>query len=307
MAQHTKELATYMAEVGKYPVLSRKEERELAKAAKKGNAKARERLIVCNLRFVVQVANQFKAYANTGKYSILDLVQEGNSGLVHAVSKFDYRRGYRFITYAVWWIRAKMMSFIIRSHSIVKLGTTSVERKLFFKMGEIRALLDIPEQERRTRARKRLAKTLGVSSSIIHRMEDRVFWHDTSIDKPIDSHLDTHVSTLKDFLVDEVSLEEQLKRSNLVNKAKDEIESVMKRLTPREAEVIRARYLGAEMQTLQSIAKNYGLSRERIRQIESRAFDKMRPILSKSGPVKEVLAELVNTNTEERRDVTEPE
>jgi len=305
MTKHIRELAPYMAEVNKHAVLTREQELELAIAADEGDEQARERLIVCNLRFVVQVANQFKAYATSGKYSILDLVQEGNSGLVHAASKYDYKKGYRFITYAVWWIRARIMSFIIRSHSVVKLGTTASERKLFFKMGKVRALLDIQNIDEREDARKELAKELRTSPALIQKMEDRVFWHDTSLDKPLNYGSDgMQVPSLKDFLTDEASLEDQLKKRDLMREARNEIERSMKRLTEREREVIKMRYLGHEGQTLQAIANEYGLSRERIRQIESRAFEKMRPILSRSSTVRDVLTELTNTVTKEKEDDT---
>ena len=308
IVQTAKELAPYMAKVNRHPILTREEEVELAKASANGNEAARGRLIACNLRFVVQVANQFKAYTASGKYSILDLVQEGNSGLVHAADKFNHEKGYRFITYAVWWIRAKIMSFIIRSHSLVKLGTTAAERKLFFKMGEVRALTDIKDSEQRQMARKRLAKRLKTSPLMIKEMEDRLFWHDISLDKPTSSGSLDHSSeiTFKDFLADELSLEEQLKKRDLLREAKSEIAHAMERLNNREAEIIRIRYLGDTSKTLQSIADQYGLSRERIRQIESRAFDKIRPILKRSNTVREVLTEFVNTKTEEREDVTEP-
>lgn len=303
MNQHIRELAPYMAEVNKHKVLTRDVELELAIKAKEGDKHAREKLIVCNLRFVVGIANQFKAYTNSGKYSILDLVQEGNSGLVHAASKFDYTKGYRFITYAVWWIRARIMSFIIKSHSVVKLGTTASERKLFFKMGQVRSLLDLRDPDERNSARKILAKKLKTSPALIQKMEDRIFWHDTSLDNPVKfSSCEGEATPLKDFLSDEIGFEEQLKRKDLMSEARNEIECAMKKLTDREREVIIARYLGPESQTLQVIADEYGLSRERIRQIESRAFEKMKPVLSRSSTVRDVLTEFANTTTKERED-----
>jgi len=289
---HARELATYMADVNKYPVLPRKEERELAQQAANGDEQAREKLIVSNLRFVVQVANQFKAYASSGKYSILDLVQEGNSGLVHAASKFDAERGYRFITYAVWWIRARIMSFIIRSHSIVKLGTTESERKLFFKMGHIRRLLDIKDSGERDKARQKLAKKLKSSPNLIKKMEERIFWNDVSLEKQLQrggTQETTHQTCLKDFLRDETDYEEEAEERNLLAETRTDIELVLRKLSEREKDIIERRYLAEQCETLQSIANTYGLSRERIRQLEANAFNKMKGPLSRSEAVKDCL------------------
>lgn len=288
---HARELATYMAEVSRYPVLPRLEEMKLAEKAAAGDAEAREKLIVSNLRFVVQVANQFKAYASSGKYSILDLVQEGNSGLVHAASKFDPERGYRFITYAVWWIRARIMSFIIRSHSMVKLGTTESERKLFFKMSHIRRLLEIKDAKERDKTRKILAKQLKTSPTLIQRMEERIFWNDVSLEKQLQrTSPDTaNQACLKDFLRDETDYEQEAEERNLLSETRTDIELVMEKLSDREREIIERRYLSEQGETLQSIASTYGLSRERIRQLEANAFSKMKGPLSKSEAVKECL------------------
>jgi len=281
-----------MDSISKHEVLSRAEETKVAKLAAASDLAARELLIVSNLRFVVQVANQFKAYASSGKYSILDLVQEGNSGLVHAASKFDPKRGYRFITYAVWWIRAKIMSFIIRSHSIVKLGTTESERKLFFKMSHIRGLLDIKDTGARDEARQQLAKKLKSSPHLIRKMEDRIFWNDVSLEKLLHhTSPDTaHQACLKDFLRDETDYEQEAEEKNLLEKTRTDIELVMGKLSPRERDIIERRYLSEHGETLQSIADTYGLSRERIRQLESNAFDKMRVPLSKKNSVRDCIS-----------------
>lgn len=294
MSKHNRELSVYMEGVNKYPLLSREEEIELAQHVRSGDQEAKDKLVVSNLRFVVQVANQFKAYTKSGKYSILDLIQEGNDGLIHAASKFDHRKGYRFITYAVWWIRARIMNFIIRSHSMVKIGTTANERKLFFKMSHVRRLLSITDQEERDKAREHLARKLKTSTKLIKKMEDRLWWNDVSLEKPLlpacgDS---TQRPALRDFLTDEESLEKELDERNFVSEARNQIEESMVNLTEREQDIIRRRYLSDDGATLQSIATSYGLSRERIRQIESRAFKKMKVHLLSNDAGRELVKEL---------------
>lgn len=294
MAQN-KELSVYMEDVNKYPLLTKTEEMELGKKSMNGDLEAQQKLVVSNLRFVVQVANQFKAYTRSGRYSILDLIQEGNDGLIHAATKFDYTKGYRFITYAVWWIRARIMNFIVRSHSMVKIGTTANERKLFFKMSHVRKLLSITDCEERNRERNRLAKKLKTSAQLIKKMEDRLWWNDVSLEKPIMRHgmpLADREPAIKDFLADEDNLENELLEDNFKTEARVQIERAMEKLTEREKEVITTRYLSGDTVTLQKIAGQYGLSRERIRQIESKALEKMRNYLLRTNSGQELLTNL---------------
>lgn len=275
------ELARYMREVCKYTVLERDQELELAHKAKTGDLKAREILINSNLRFVVQVANQFKAYTKPGKYTILDLIQEGNSGLVHAYSKFDPDSGYRFTTYAVHWIRARIMSFIIRMHSMVKLGTTAAERKLFFKMGKIKSLFEERDSAIREENRLDLAKELETTSEVIKQMEDRFHWNDTSIDKPMGSsdESDDRPFSIKDILMSP-SVEDEIEARLFHEKMHEAIERAMASLSDREQDVIRMRWLEDEDgATLQEIADKYQLSRERIRQIEAKVFQEIKEYL----------------------------
>lgn len=286
----TQELKLYMADVNRHPTLSREDETELARLNVAGDEKAREKLIVANLRFVVRVAYKFRTYTTSGKYSLLDLIQEGNDGLIRAVKKFDPERGYRLITYAVWWIRVGIMSFITRNHSMVKMGRTAAERQIFFKMSYMRTLLDICDPTERAEARKQLSKQLGLSTTTIQELEERVFWRDVSVDKTMPTGPGRNTS-LHDFLADESSLEEELEDRDSQREMSTTLEKVMLPLTKRQKDIIRRRYLGAYKETLQSIANDFGLSRERVRQIEVLALKKMQRLLTKNKSLKDLLSD----------------
>lgn len=276
-----------MHEVECYPLLNREEETRLAKLAREGSVEARHKLITSNLRFVVYIAHKYKRYTKGGKYTLLDLVQEGNTGLIRAVELFDYTRGIKFITYALWWIRAKINAFIIGSYSAVKIGTTDSERRLFFKMGIIRELINTQDPERKETLRKNIAKELNISIKLLQQMEERCSWKDISISQPIDPEGSTSLENL--LSEDDKSLE-ALEENNLVSQARTEIDIAMKRLTDREKDILTTRYLKGDGATLQSIAEEYGLSRERIRQIEVKAFTKLRPVLRR-GEASQVLVQ----------------
>lgn len=286
------EISKYMKEVCKHSILTREEENEYAKKAKLGDKAARERLIVSNLRFVVQVANRYKAYCKNGKYSILDLIQEGNSGLVHAYDKYDPDSGYRFTTYAVHWIKARIMNFIIRMHSLVKVGTTVSERKLFFKMGRIKGLLEEKDTKEKESQEQLLAKELKTTMAIIQSIEERFHWNDASIDKPMHNTFDDdNEVSLMDMLM-APSAEDQIQSNDFYRKMGDLIDRAMEGLSDRERDVIEARWLSDDGATLQKIADKYDLSRERIRQIESIVFEKMKKFIQNDATGTEVLEEL---------------
>jgi RNA polymerase sigma-32 factor len=279
-------LTKYIADINRYPLLTSEQEQFYSR---EDSLPARNTLVASNLRFVVQVANQFIAYTKSGKYTLLDLIQEGNDGLIHAAELYDPDRGYRFITYAVWWIRARIMSFIIRSHSLVKVGTTAAERHLFFKMGQIRDAANIIDTAGRTKAIAALAKKLKVAPALIIQMQNRLYWHDVSLDTPApESSWDC---SLADFIADETDWFNSIERRQLIERCRAEIEFSMQRLTEREKEIIRLRYLGEEKATLEVVASHFGLSRERIRQLEGRIFKKIKPILVRSEASRQLAIE----------------
>lgn len=281
------DVSLYMKQVNKYPLLTPAEEKELGALALIGDKDAINKLIVSNLRFVIQVANKYRNYTKSGRFSILDLIQEGNDGLIFAANKYDVNKGYRFTTYAVWWIKARIMQFIIKAYSIVKVGTTSAERQLFFKIGYIKHLLEVFDTEERNKQRDILAETVGLSVTKIKKMEQRMSWDDVSLDARQTG--DTNTYTLYDVVADEEELEDRVLKSDTQVKIKKVINDIMQTLTDREQDIMKRRWLREDGQTLQKIATAHGISRERIRQIESAIFVKMRRQLQNSTDGKEAI------------------
>ena len=268
----------YMTEINKYPVLSQEEEYELAtKYRKKGDLEAARKLITSNLRFVVKIANEYRNYG----LNLMDLIQEGNMGLMQAVKRFDPERGYRLISYAVWWIRAYIQNYIIRSWRLVKIRTTQAQRKLFYKLRSTKQKLGITDEIPRPENYKRLAEELGVSDEAVKEMEQRMGSKELSLDTEIKERGEaTHL----DFLVDEVlSQEEVLTKIEEGEGIKAELEVALKALDDRERYVIENRTLRDKPITLEELGKRLNISRERVRQIENEALKKMRKEMKKKG------------------------
>ncbi len=263
-------LDLYMAQISQFPILSPDEEFELALTYReKGNIEAAHKLITSNLRFVVKVALEYKNYG----VKLLDLIQEGNIGLMMALKKFDPRKGYRFISYAVWWIRAYIQNFIIKSWSLVKIGTTQAQKKLFYKLGKIRRLLEAPQGDRQ-QSYQDIAKDLGVKEEEIHEMEQRMARRDVSLDLPFDeSHELTPLELLSDDSPDQ---EDILIRSQDSEIQRNEISKALDRLSERERYIITNRIMSDKPLTLQEIGDKFQLSRERVRQVEKEALTKLR-------------------------------
>jgi RNA polymerase sigma-32 factor len=263
-------LDLYMAQINQLPILSPKEEFELAlRYREKGDIEAAHKLITSNLRFVVKIALEYKNYG----LKLLDLIQEGNIGLMIAVKKFDPHRGYRFISYAVWWIRAYIQNFIIKSWSLVKIGTTQAQKKLFYKLGKVRRLLEAPQGDHR-QSYEDIAKDLGVKEEEIHEMEQRMGNRDLSLDLPFDEGQElTPLALLSDDSPDQ---EDMLIRSQDSQIQKNEISKALARLSERERYIITHRIMSDNPLTLREIGDTLNLSRERIRQIEKDALTKLR-------------------------------
>jgi RNA polymerase sigma-32 factor len=271
-------LNQYMTEINKYPILSREEEYKLAmRYRKKRDLEAARTLITSNLRFVVKIANEYKGYG----LNPMDLIQEGNIGLMQAVKRFDPRKGYRLISYAVWWIRAYIQNYIIKTWSLVKLGTTQAQRKLFYKLSAAKRKMELEKEMLSPESYKTLAKELGVSKEALIEMEKRMRGKDLSLDIEVGSKREgTHL----DFLVDEVSTQEEiLTKIQEDEKIKRELETTLKSLKERERLIIESRILRDKPLTLEELGKKLNLSRERVRQIENEALKKMKAILKKRG------------------------
>lgn len=263
-------LDLYMAQINQLPILSSEEEFELAlKYREKGDIEAAHKLITSNLRFVVKIALEYKNYG----LKLLDLIQEGNIGLMMAVKKFDPRRGYRFISYAVWWIRAYIQNFIIKSWSLVKIGTTQAQKKLFYKLGKVRRLLEAPQGDH-PQSYEDIAKDLGVKEEEIHEMEQRMGRRDLSLDLPFDE--DQELTPLALLSDDSPDQEDMLIRSQDSQIQRNEISKALARLSERERYIITHRIMGDNLLTLREIGDTLHLSRERIRQIEKEALTKLR-------------------------------
>jgi RNA polymerase sigma-32 factor len=258
----------YMHQINRFDVLSREEEYELAvRFRRRGDIESAHRLICANLRFVVKIANEYRGYG----IKLLDLIQEGNIGLMLAVKKFNPERGTRLISYAVWWIRAYIHNYIIKCWSLVKIGTTQAQKKLFFKLNQTRALLNNREGEQNNAD---IAEHLSVSDEQVEEMALRMSGRDASLNVELNPGSDY---SLLDTLADERSNQEQLLLEKQESQAlSTQIRSALKLLNPRERRIIHERILSDSPRTLQEIADDYGISRERVRQVEQNAMRKMR-------------------------------
>jgi RNA polymerase sigma-32 factor len=260
---------SYLREINQLPLLTPEEEFKLAVRYRKYNDReAAEKLVTSNLRFVVKVAFEYKTYG----IKLSDLIQEGNIGLMMAVKKFNPYRGYRFISYSVWWIRAYIQNFIIKSWSLVKIGTTQAQKKLFYKIGKVRKALEVNvESEAKY---EHLANDLGVTKADIVEMEQRMAARDLSLDSPLDDNQElTHLDLLQESSLNQeesLALEEERKI------LEREVSSTMKHLNQKEEYVIKNRIMSDPSLTLREIGNHLKLSRERVRQIESEALKKLR-------------------------------
>jgi len=262
-------LDLYMSEINRFAILSAEEEFRLAVQFKKYNdMDAAEKLVTSNLRFVVKIAHEYKKYG----VKLIDLVQEGNIGLMHAVKKFDPYKGFRLISYAVWWIRAYMHNYIIKSWSIVKIGTTQAQRRLFFKLNQVKKKLDGLSQ--RDETFKEAAELLNVKESDIAEMDLRLNNRDVSLDASMD---DSGESMYIDHLVDDSeSQEEQLIKKEETALVKKSIAGALTKLNERESYIVKNRLMVDKPETLQMIGDRFNITRERARQIEKEALKKLR-------------------------------
>ncbi len=276
-------LDRYIAEINEFPLLTPEEEFALAVRLKKFNdMEAAEKLIVSNLRFVVKIAHEYRNYG----IKLADLIQEGNIGLMHAVKKFDPYKGYRLISYAVWWIRAYMQNYIIKTWSLVKIGTTQAQRKLFFKLGQAKKKLEAMSQKNPEFGE--IAASLGVKSVEIEEMDLRMSNRDVSLDAYINDDSDaTHI----DYLTyDGEDQETALIRKEEMDILKSHIAGALSNLSEKERYIIRKRVMADNPMTLQEIGDRYKITRERARQIEKQALKKLRlaiPYLGETPPLLE--------------------
>lgn len=266
-------LQRYLAEIRRFAILSREEEHRLAVEYKEyGNIEAAYKLVTANLRLVVMIAREYqRAFKN-----ILDLVQEGNMGLMEAVKNFDPYRGVRFPSYAVWWIRAYMIRYIMNDWRMVKIGTTQAQRKLFFNLQKEKERL---EAEGLSPGPKLLAQRLNVKEDEVIEMEQRLGSRDLSVDMPMGGD---NEATLLHFLPDDKQgPEERVAETQYQRLLREKMELFAKGLKDKELVIYRERLLNEEPVTLREIGEKYGISRERVRQIEERVKKKLKSFLTK--------------------------
>ncbi len=274
----TQTIDRYVSEINRYSLLSREEEMALAiRYRDMGDLQAAHQLVTANLRFVVKVSHEYRGYG----FKLLDLVQEGNIGLMMAVKKFDPDKGYRLISYAVWWIRAYIQNFIIRSWSLVKLGTTQAQRKLFFKLRSEREKADREAGPGETADINELADRLGVDGSDIRDMEMRLAARDFSLDAEIDDGArQSHVDLLKFHGASQESQVGDMEERRFV---RDQVGRAMENLNEKERFIVEHRLLSDEPKTLHEIGQNFGISRERARQIEGNVLRKLKTVFLNNG------------------------
>jgi len=269
-------LDPYLGQIDRYKLMSAAQELRLARRYRRTHdPRAARILVVRNLRFVVKVAAQLRFYG----ISINDLVQEGNIGLMHAVEKFDPEKGNRLITYAVWWIRAYMQEHILRSWSLVRLGTTQAQRKLFFSLARTKRELSRFERNGEPPTTEHLAENLGVKPAEVTAMEQRLDSRDLSLDAPRRRedgapHLTLlpSLAPLADQLLEEAGERQRLMR--LLDRA-------LKRLDPRERYIIERRFFSDPPLRFHELGDQFGFSSERARQLETRAKGKLRSHLER--------------------------
>ncbi len=271
----------YVAEISKHPLLSREEERELAfRYHDHNDVAAAHKLVVSNLRFVVKVAHEYKGYG----FKLADLVQEGNVGLMLAVKKFDPTKGYRLISYAVWWIRAQIRSFVVRSWSMVKIGTTYAQRKLFFSLRGAKARAEQLAAMGEEVSTDSIAAELGVLAPEVSEMEMRLAARDFSLDAKLGDDNGPSRGTYLDALPGEVqSQEEELLQKEQRQQLSLKVAEAMSKLNEKERYIVEKRLLNDEPQTLQEIGDTFNVSRERVRQLETRVIKKLRDAFVKDG------------------------
>ncbi len=272
-------LDLYISEINHFPLLTAEDEFKFAVRLKKHNdMEAAEKLVVSNLRFVVKIAHEYRNYG----FKLADLIQEGNIGLIHAVKKFDPYKGYRLISYAVWWIRAYIQNYLIKSWSIVKIGTTQAQRKLFFKLSQAKKQLETLSKKKPEFAE--IAESLGVKGSEVAEMDVRMGSRDVSLHEFIGDEGDTtHIDLLAYEGDDqEVALikneEKSLVKRNIV--------SALAKLSERESYIILNRVMADNPKTLQEIGNKFNITRERARQIEKQALKKVQLALPYLKPDK---------------------
>ena len=277
-------LSAYLSQIKKFPMLAAEEEYMLAKNWRTtGNIKSAEKLVTSHLRLVAKIAMGYRGYG----LPVNDMISEGNVGLMQAVKKFKPEKGFRLATYAMWWIKASIQEYIMRSWSLVKIGTTTAQKKLFFNLKKIKnKIAPKSEGDLKDEHVTEIANKLAVSKDEVVSMNRRLSGKELSLNSPIGEGGDEWQDWIEDKGLDHelkfAQQEEMKQRKNLLTDS-------IKILNDREKEIIYARRLNDEPTTLEDLSKKYKISRERVRQIENKAFEKLQKHMLNSAKSKNLL------------------
>jgi RNA polymerase sigma-32 factor len=264
-------LQRYLQEIRKFPMLEQDEEYMLAKAwREREDAAAAHRLVTSHLRLVAKIAMGYRGYG----LPVAELISEGNVGMMQAVKRFEPERGFRLATYAMWWIRASIQEYILHSWSLVKIGTTAAQKKLFFNLRKIKSQLrHLDEGDLHPEMVAKIATELNVPEQDVVQMNRRLAAPDHSLNAPVRGDAE---GEWQDWLVDDTeSQESKLGQNQEAKRRQKLLEKALGQLNPREREILVARRLNEEPATLEDLSQKFGVSRERVRQIEVRAFEKL--------------------------------
>ena len=264
-------LSSYLTQIKKFPILSAEEEYMLAKNWRnREDLKSAQKLITSHLRLVAKIAMGYRGYG----LPVSEMVSEGNIGLMQAVKKYDPERGFRLATYAMWWIKASIQEYILRSWSLVKIGTTSAQKKLFFNLRKIRNQISPNSTgDLNSKHVDEISKRLNVKKEEVISMNRRLLGKEKSLNVPLKNESE---SEWQDWIIDEkVDQELKLSHEQEFKKRKKLMDDSMHILNGREKDILIARRLSEEVSTLEDLSKKYKISRERIRQIETKAFEKL--------------------------------
>jgi len=277
-------LSGYLAQIKKFPMLDAEEEYMLAKNWKKtGNVKSAEKLVTSHLRLVAKIAMGYKGYG----LPINEMISEGNVGLMQAVKKFEPEKGFRLATYAMWWIKAAIQEYILRSWSLVKIGTTTAQKKLFFNLKKIKnQIAPKSEGDLRNEHVEEIANKLDVSEEEVITMNRRLAGKEHSLNAPLGEDGDQW----QDWIADkEMDQELKFAQKEEMDQRKDLLKDSIKILNEREKDILYLRRLTDEPSTLEELSKKFKISRERIRQIENKAFEKLQKHMLNSAKSKNLL------------------
>ena len=265
-------LTKYMAEIQKFPILSAEQEYEYAtKWVRDHDNVAAEKLVASHLRLVVSVAYDFKNYG----LPVSDLIASGNMGLMQALQKFDPERGFRFSTYAMFWIKAEIYETILNNWSIVKLGSSANQKRVFFNLSRAKRALGIMDNTLSDEQTKQIADYLSVSESDVENVSTRMFARDVSLNSPMGTDSDAK-DILSNMADTRVNIEDTHEQLEFKRRGYELLRKHLDDLPERDREILKARRLSDPAATLETLSKKYKISRERVRQIEERAFNKLR-------------------------------